>query len=96
MNVSRNIVDNDRKNNRTMCVMDTNDKPRKTFYKMKKITWTFHLNNALLKTMKTHFEWTIHEIALTFVHENSRLGLNITQIKKHLKILNVKEKLKQK
>jgi len=46
--------------------------------------------------MKIHFEWTIHEIALTFVHENPRLGLNITQIKKHLKILNVKEKLKQK
>jgi hypothetical protein len=39
--------------------------------------------------MKTHFEWTIQEIALTFVHENLHLGLNITQIKQNLKILNI-------
>jgi len=29
MNISRNTVDNDRKNNCTMHVMDTNDKPKK-------------------------------------------------------------------
>jgi hypothetical protein len=40
--------------------------------------------------MKTHFEWIIQEIALTFVHENPHLGLNITHINQHLKILNVK------
>jgi hypothetical protein len=43
------------------------------------------------ETMKTHLKWTIQEIALTFVHENLHLGLNTTQIKQHLKMLNVKK-----
>jgi hypothetical protein len=38
------------------------------------------------KTLKTLFEWTIQEIALTFVLENLHLCLNITQIKQHLNV----------
>lgn len=41
MNISRITVDNDRKNNRTMCDTNTNHKPKKTFYKMKKIYLDF-------------------------------------------------------
>ncbi len=33
---------------------------------------------------------------ISICQENPHLGLNITQIKQHLKILNVKNKLKQK
>lgn len=36
INISRNITNDDRINFFTMCVMDINDKPRKTFYKTKK------------------------------------------------------------
>jgi hypothetical protein len=37
------------------------------------------------KLQKTHLEWTIQGVALTFIHENPCLGLNKTKIKQNLK-----------
>jgi hypothetical protein len=36
--------------------------------KQKKKSWSFELNNALLKIIKVHFKWIEQEVASTFIH----------------------------
>jgi len=49
------------------------------------------LNNALLKTVKTHHEWIEQKVALAFIHHYPHLGLNMLQVKQHFKHLKWKK-----
>ncbi len=43
------------------------------------------------KLQKTHLEWIIQDITLTFIHENPYLDLNTTEIKQNLKHIEYKK-----
>jgi hypothetical protein len=53
-----------------------------------KITWIFQLDSNLLEIQKQYHEWMPQEIALTFTTKFPMLGLNMLQIKRHLKHIN--------
>ncbi len=60
--------------------------------KQKKFTWTFQLHDNLLEIQKQHHEWMPQEIALAFTTKFPMLGLNMLDIKWHLKQINYKRK----
>jgi hypothetical protein len=65
-----------------------NNENNEVQHKGNMFNWNFELNKNLLKIIKTHPKWLPLEIALTFIKKYTYLGLNTSQIKCHLNILN--------
>jgi hypothetical protein len=79
-------------NNQTSKHFETKENKKKVQHKRKGFSSNFELNNALLKMVKMCHEWIEQEVALAFIHHYPRLGLNMLQIKQHLKHLRWKSK----
>ncbi len=68
-------------NNQTSEKIETKENKKNVQHKRKRFSWNFEVNNALLKMVKTHFEWIEQEVAFTFIHYYPHLGLKTLQIK---------------